>query len=78
MRPCTARPPTSPGQGKANPTALLRSALMMLEHLGEKEHAARIEPRSTRRCSIKEQCTGDLGGQSFAPQEFARFVIEKL
>ena len=69
--------PDIAGQGKANPTALLRSALMMLEHLGEKEHAVRIEHALNETLKIKEQCTGDLGGRA-STQEFTRFVIEKL
>lgn len=69
--------PDIAGQGKANPTALLRSALMMLEYLGEKEHAARIEHALNETLKIKEQCTGDLGGRA-STQEFTRFVIEKL
>ncbi|WP_151087016.1 isocitrate/isopropylmalate dehydrogenase family protein [Hymenobacter baengnokdamensis] len=69
--------PDIAGQGKANPTALLRSALLMLEHLGEKEHAARIEHALNETLKLKEQCTGDLGGRA-STQEFARFVIEKL
>ncbi|QKG54368.1 isocitrate/isopropylmalate dehydrogenase family protein [Hymenobacter sp. BRD67] len=69
--------PDIAGQGKANPTALLRSALLMLEHLGEKEHAARIEQALNETLKLKEQCTGDLGGRA-STQEFARFVIEKL
>jgi isocitrate dehydrogenase (NAD+) len=69
--------PDIAGQGKANPTALLRSALMMLEHLGEKEHAARIEKALNETFLHKEQCTGDLGGQA-STSEFAQFVIAKL
>ena len=69
--------PDIAGQGKANPTALLRSALMMLEHLGEKEHGVRIEHALNETLKIKEQCTGDLGGRA-STQEFARFVMEKL
>ncbi|RZK96780.1 MAG: isocitrate/isopropylmalate dehydrogenase family protein, partial [Hymenobacter sp.] len=51
--------PDIAGQGKANPTALLRSALMMLEHLGEHAHAARIEAALNETLLNKEQCTGD-------------------
>lgn len=35
--------PDIAGQDKANPTALLLSAVMMLRHLGYTEHARRIE-----------------------------------
>jgi isocitrate dehydrogenase (NAD+) len=69
--------PDIAGQGKANPTALLRSALMMLEHLGEKEHAARIEKAMNETFLHKEQCTGDLGGKA-STSEFAQHIIDKL
>ena len=35
--------PDIAGQGKANPTALLRSAMMMLHHLGEHAKADQID-----------------------------------
>lgn len=35
--------PDIAGQDKANPTALLMSAVMMLRHIGLTEHAHRIE-----------------------------------
>ena len=38
----TARPPTSPASGKANPVAAILSAAMMLDFLGEADAAARI------------------------------------
>jgi isocitrate dehydrogenase (NAD+) len=50
---------------------------MMLEHLGEKDHAARIEKALNETFLRKEQCTGDLGGQA-STQEFTQFIIEKL
>ena len=37
--------PDIAGQGIANPTALLQSAILMLRHLGEREAADRIEKR---------------------------------
>ena len=69
--------PDIAGQGKANPTALLRSALMMLEHLGEKPYADRIEAALNETLLQKEQCTGDLGGRA-STTEFAQHVIAKL
>lgn len=35
--------PDIAGQDKANPTALLLSAVMMLRHMGLVEHATRVE-----------------------------------
>ena len=69
--------PDIAGQGKANPTALLRSALMMLHHLDEHEYAERIERALEATLLEKEHCTGDLGGKA-STSEFAQFVIEKL
>ena len=69
--------PDIAGQGKANPTALLRSALMMLEHLGEQAHGTRIEAALNETLLRQEQCTGDLGGRA-STTEFAQHVIDKL
>ena len=69
--------PDIAGQGKANPTALLRSALMMLEYLGEKDSAARIEAALGETLLVKEQCTGDLGGKA-STKEFTQHIIAKL
>ncbi|OON70865.1 isocitrate/isopropylmalate dehydrogenase family protein [Hymenobacter sp. CRA2] len=69
--------PDIAGRGIANPTALLRSALLMLEHLGEKEAATRIENALNETLRNKEQCTGDLGG-SASTQQFAQNVINNL
>ncbi|RAK64578.1 isocitrate/isopropylmalate dehydrogenase family protein [Hymenobacter edaphi] len=69
--------PDIAGRGIANPTALLRSALLMLEHLGEKEAATRIEDALNETLRHKEQCTGDLGGQA-STQQFAQNVINNL
>ena len=69
--------PDIAGQGKANPTALLRSALMMLEHLGEHAIAERIEKALNATLANKAECTGDLGG-SASTSEFAQHIIAKL
>ncbi len=46
-RPCssrsTARPRTSPAPGKADPTATVLSAALLLQHLGLNDEAARVE-----------------------------------
>ena len=69
--------PDIAGQGKANPTALLRSAVMMLEYLGEHAVAQRIEQALGATLMNKEHCTGDLGGKASTSQ-FAQFVIGNL
>ncbi|OWP64335.1 isocitrate dehydrogenase [Hymenobacter amundsenii] len=66
--------PDIAGQGKANPTALLRSALMMLHHIGEHAQADKIEKALNLTLRNKAQCTGDLGGQA-STSEFAQNII---
>lgn len=69
--------PDIAGQGKANPTALLRSAIMMLYHLEMEDYAKKIDRAINETLKIKEQCTGDLGG-SASTEEFTNFVVEKI
>jgi len=54
--------PDIAGQGKANPTALLLSALMMLEHIGQVDQAEKIRKALYRTLPDKNVITGDLGG----------------
>lgn len=53
--------PKMAGMNKANPTALILSAALMLRHLGEGEAASRIE-QAVDRCLAAGQTTYDLGG----------------
>ncbi|WP_018476469.1 isocitrate/isopropylmalate dehydrogenase family protein [Pontibacter roseus] len=69
--------PDIAGQGKANPTALLRSAIMMLHHIDLKDEANRIEKALEATLANKEECTGDLGGRA-STMEFAQHIISKL
>ncbi|SNC77158.1 isocitrate dehydrogenase (NAD+) [Hymenobacter gelipurpurascens] len=69
--------PDIAGQGKANPTALLRSALMMLHHIGEHQHADKLEKALELTLQDKEKCTGDLGGKA-STSEFAQAIIDNL
>jgi isocitrate dehydrogenase (NAD+) len=56
--------PDIAGKGLANPTALLFSALMMLEHLGEDKIAERIRAAVyTVLQEHKDECTTDIGGE---------------
>ena len=56
--------PDIAGEGKANPTALLFSALMMLEYLDEYRMAERIRSAVyTVLQDHKDECTPDVGGQ---------------
>jgi len=69
--------PDIAGKGIANPTALLRSAIMMLHHIDLKGEANRIEEALTATLAIKEECTGDLGGKANT-MEFTQHIISKL
>ncbi len=68
--------PDIAGQNKANPTALLMSAVLMLRHLDLPAHADRVEKAllDALRSGAK---TPDLGGK-LGTREFARAVAERL
>jgi isocitrate dehydrogenase (NAD+) len=55
--------PDIAGQNKANPTALLQSAVLMLRHLGEQGRADRIEAALIKALANAEARTADLGGR---------------
>lgn len=55
--------PDIAGQKKANPTALLFSALMMLEHLGHDDIANRIRNAVFNVLKDQSACTADVGGE---------------
>jgi isocitrate dehydrogenase (NAD+) len=69
--------PDIAGQGIANPTAILMSAIMMLRHLGEMEAAARVEKAMLDVFADGKALTRDLGGVA-KTNEFARAIVEKL
>ena len=54
--------PDIAGQGKANPTALLFSSLLMLEHLGQDELADKIRKAAVSVLQDKSVRTPDVGG----------------
>src|SRR4051812_31203570 len=54
--------PDIAGQGKANPIAVLRSAAMMLDHVGQRAAAARIETAVAKTLRAGVGLTRDLGG----------------
>jgi isocitrate dehydrogenase (NAD+) len=64
-------------QNLANPTALLLSGLMMLDHIGEREAAERIRAALTRVLSAGSVRTRDLGGHA-STTEFTDAVIRQL
>ncbi len=69
--------PDIAGKGVANPTALLRSAVLMLEFIGRRDIAGRVD-RSLRRV-LKEgrATTPDLGGKA-STDEMTRAIISNL
>jgi len=68
--------PDIKGQNKANPTALLLSAIEMLKYISEFEAAEKIEKALFKTLNNGE-CTADLGGK-LGTKEFADAVIANL
>ena len=68
--------PDIKGQNKANPTALLLSAVEMLKYIGEKKYADCIEKALFKTLS-DGFCTSDLGG-NLSTTEFTQKIIENL
>jgi isocitrate dehydrogenase (NAD+) len=54
--------PDIAGKGKANPIALLRSAAMLLDHIGQRTPAQRIEASVRKTLGEGKGLTADLGG----------------
>jgi isocitrate dehydrogenase (NAD+) len=69
--------PDIAGKDLANPTAVIRSALLMLQHLGENEVAAKIQHGIDEVYRTKENCTRDVGGKA-GTMAFANSVIEAM
>ncbi len=69
--------PDIAGKGLANPTALLMSGIMMLEHLGELQAARRIEGALHRVYREGKHLTRDVGGKA-TTQEFTSAIIAAL
>ena len=69
--------PDIAGKNLANPTALLRSALLMLNHIGESEAAVRIQDALEEVYRHRDQLTRDVGGKA-GTSEFADSVIRAM
>src|SRR5256885_4983957 len=69
--------PDIAGKGFANPTALLMSSILMLEHLGEQTAAERIQNALERVYREARHTTRDVGGKA-GTEEFADAVIAAL
>jgi isocitrate dehydrogenase (NAD+) len=69
--------PDIAGQDKANPTALLQSAVLMLYHIDEPETAAKVQTALEKVYAEGKTLTGDVGGTS-GTKAFANAIIAAL
>jgi isocitrate dehydrogenase (NAD+) len=69
--------PDIAGKGFANPTALLMSSILMLDHLGERTAAERIQNALEKVYREAKHTTRDVGGKA-GTEEFADAVIAAL
>jgi isocitrate dehydrogenase (NAD+) len=69
--------PDIAGKNIANPTALLRSALLMLGHIGEPEIALKIGSAVEKVYGDRDKLTRDVGGKA-GTSEFADEVIKAM
>lgn len=69
--------PDIAGKGLANPTALLLSSIMMLQHMGLNEHADRIQKAIFDTLREGKYLTGDLGGKA-KTHEYAGAIVKRL
>lgn len=69
--------PDIAGRGIANPTAMIRTAVMMLQHLGEREAAMRVQHAIESVLADGKVLTRDLGGNA-TTHDFTQAVIKAL
>src|SRR5207248_3090118 len=69
--------PDIAGKNIANPTAIIRSGLLMLRHLGEHEAALKIRNGLEKVYRHRDKLTRDVGGKA-GTSEFADAVIEEM
>lgn len=69
--------PDIAGKGLANPTALMLSAELMLEYMGEHSAAERLRRAIESVLAAGESITGDLGG-SANTREFTAAILEAM
>jgi isocitrate dehydrogenase (NAD+) len=69
--------PDIAGQNRANPIALILSAVLMLRHMGEQEAADRIERGVMAMLAEGRVRTRDLGGSS-STTDICEAIIEKM
>ena len=69
--------PDIAGQDKANPTALLQSAILMLHHIDEAAAANKIQAALDKVYAEKTMLTRDVGGTA-GTQAFANAILAAL
>src|SRR5699024_10574840 len=69
--------PDIAGQNKANPTAFLLSALMMLEYIEQPEIAHRIQRAIYKTLAESSSCTPDIGGTG-TTKTFTKAICNQL
>lgn len=69
--------PDIAGKGVANPLAVLMSAVMMLNHIGERDVATRIREAYNQVLAEGRHLTRDLGGTA-GTEAFTNAIIERL
>ena len=69
--------PDIAGRNIANPTAVLRSGILMLRHLGEEEAANKIRHAIEVVYTEKKHLTRDMGGEA-STSEFADAIIDGM
>lgn len=69
--------PDIAGKGLANPTALLLSAVMMLQHMGQLDAAHRIESALQAVLAEGKMLTRDLKGTA-STRQFTQAIIDKM
>ncbi len=69
--------PDIAGQGKANPTALMLSAVMLLIHIGETDAAQKMQNAVEAVYREGKFLTGDVGGTA-STMEFADAVVKVI
>jgi isocitrate dehydrogenase (NAD+) len=69
--------PDIAGKNLANPTAVIRSGLLMLRHLGEHAAAEKVRNALENVYRHREKLTKDIGGKA-GTSEFAAAVIEAM
>uniref|UniRef100_UPI0037850F56 isocitrate/isopropylmalate family dehydrogenase n=1 Tax=Aquabacterium sp. TaxID=1872578 RepID=UPI0037850F56 len=69
--------PDIAGQGKANPTALLLAAALMLDHVKRQDLGDRLRRAVDQTLNLDQVRTGDLGGKA-SNSEFTRALVARI